>query len=574
MATSENHAGPGTLQRGKACLRCRKRKMRCDGVKPACHQCVRAKKADACEYDDGKGKTRTQILREHISRLEQRIRELEDPEYTSPSVTLHDPHAHQPSPTSSSSSAGSPSGISLASSYSLDIPSSPQTSWLSSNSRFSSPTVKSDSFLSDDLSPPVELSRLLLEIFIPHRHQCGLEVDVERLRESLTLPLQDQPHPALMNAIFMWGCFFSRPGPISQNESLYLSRALDGISDALHHPTKVIDIIQASCLLSLYFLSNGRLLEGTYHGSAAASLAVQWGLHRLSLDEANIVGWEPIVLFKLDQPKDATQEGERILTFWQTFDLDRCWSVALQRPISIQDEKNSPNSINLPWPQSIEEYASCQIDEPNGLHTIQSFIEGRGSTHLGGFSVRAQRVKASALLETANRLSSNWDYLMATSPTYQEDFQAVEQTILRFLSTLVPVHQLDGSIPDVKPTLLVAHTLAHAALIHLHYRFSQDDPTSLDKCLRAARACVAIIRHISENDYDFLDPIIGPCWMAAANSLGSELNSIDGSWALLNRVDIRNEIGLIHYALTKLGTRFPLLGFQAVEVQKLLSNGI
>jgi hypothetical protein len=91
--------------------------MRCDGAKPACQQCTRAKKGDGCEYDDGKGKTRTQLLRENIARLEQRIRELEDPEYTSPSVTLHDPHTHRLSE-SSSSSIGSPGSTAYSNSHS------------------------------------------------------------------------------------------------------------------------------------------------------------------------------------------------------------------------------------------------------------------------------------------------------------------------------------------------------------------------------------------------------------------------------------------------------------------------
>ncbi|KAJ3722647.1 hypothetical protein C8R42DRAFT_579974, partial [Lentinula raphanica] len=60
---------------------------RCDGNRPACQQCTHAKKPEGCEYDDGKGKTRTQILCETIQRLEQRVRELEDPEYISPAVT-------------------------------------------------------------------------------------------------------------------------------------------------------------------------------------------------------------------------------------------------------------------------------------------------------------------------------------------------------------------------------------------------------------------------------------------------------------------------------------------------------
>jgi len=114
---SQEFGAQATLQRGKACLRCRKRKMRCDGLKPACQQCTKAKKADGCEYDDGKGKTRTQILRETIVKLEHRIRELEDPEYVSTSVTLYDPNLHSRS-NSSSSSLGSPESSYLSVSHS------------------------------------------------------------------------------------------------------------------------------------------------------------------------------------------------------------------------------------------------------------------------------------------------------------------------------------------------------------------------------------------------------------------------------------------------------------------------
>jgi hypothetical protein len=86
-------------------------------MKPSCQQCTRAKKAEACEYDDGKGKTRTQILRETIIKLEQRVKELEDPEYISPSVTLFDPHFHSRS-SSLSSSFGSSESSYLSTSHS------------------------------------------------------------------------------------------------------------------------------------------------------------------------------------------------------------------------------------------------------------------------------------------------------------------------------------------------------------------------------------------------------------------------------------------------------------------------
>lgn len=60
-------------------------------------------------------------MREHIARLELRIKELESAEQTSPPVTLFDPHA-QPSPyfseSSSSSSHDSPGGFTVSASAS------------------------------------------------------------------------------------------------------------------------------------------------------------------------------------------------------------------------------------------------------------------------------------------------------------------------------------------------------------------------------------------------------------------------------------------------------------------------
>lgn len=54
-------------------------------------------------------------MREHIARLEMRIKELEHPDQSSPAVTLFDPHAHPSfgSTSSSSSEYGSPGTVSI-----------------------------------------------------------------------------------------------------------------------------------------------------------------------------------------------------------------------------------------------------------------------------------------------------------------------------------------------------------------------------------------------------------------------------------------------------------------------------
>ncbi|KAG1889873.1 hypothetical protein F4604DRAFT_1876620 [Suillus subluteus] len=520
MASNQSTTPPPTLQRGKACLRCR-----CDGSKPACQQCVRAKQHDACQYDDGKGKTRTQLLREHIERLEQRIRELEDPEYTSPSVTLHDPHRHGRSESSSSSLTGSPAstGFSLSvSSFSPSANNSPQSSWIQGIPS-PSPTPFTDIY-HEEPQPTIELAQTLVDVFFSHCRQSLLG-----LHYGSTTGIH---HPVLTNAIFLWACFISRPGPLSTHD------------DALQYQNRLLDVIQASCLLSVYFLSNGRALEGSYHANAAASLAIQCGLHGTIINRSSsFETTASISPFKLDPPKDAIEAGRAHIDVLA---------------VTIPHGSDGYASIIMPWPQDMEEYVAGQIDDLHSFHTVRSFFDHQVTNVRGGFSPLALRVKASALFERAHHLASTWDQPLAMSNAFTDDFQTLEHTIARFIPTLIPVHQLDATLTP--------------AMINLYYPFGADDPISYDKCLRAARCLVSIIKHIADADYEFLDPIIGPCWTCAMDTLIRELNVIESSWPLVSSSDVRSEIGTMLYAMNNLSSRFPLLGYSVAKVQKRLSG--
>ncbi|KAG6920237.1 hypothetical protein DXG01_005006 [Tephrocybe rancida] len=571
-------AGQTTLQRGKACLRCRKRKMRCDGSKPSCQQCVRAKKGEVCEYDDGKGKTRTQLLREHILRLEQRIRELEDPEYISPAVVLYDPHENSRSG-SSSSSFSSPGDTSLYASHSpLSFPSdssptSPNTSWTSLQPVTSpSPSPFTPEIFFDDqqtrFQPPLELARMLLDIFSPHRRQCGLDIHMGRVVDSLTTPLAEQRHPALMNSMYLWACFISRPEPLAQHEDHYLGLALDALRDGLRDGDKIVDIIQGECLLSMYFLANGRILEGSYHATAAAALAVQCGLH-VNTYQDDVWPADPQEPFDTKPSRTGVKEGERILAFWQVYNLDRCWSVILRKPSIIPDGLDPRQSINCPWPQDLAEYENGHINVVLPFQTIRGFMDGEVSP--SGFSTQAMRVKASALFAQADRLSTALDPRMKEPSALLQETQVLEAAIAQFITTLMPLDQLDTVSLEDKHTLLAAHTLAHTASIQLYRPLAQDDHVILDKCAQSARACVAVIKHISDRDYNYLDPIIGPCWSYAADTLIMELETQEAAWTCVD-TDVRNQITALLYAMTTLGPRLPIVAIAAAKVQKRLSE--
>ena len=194
-----------------------------------------------------------------------------------------------------------------------------------------------------------------LDIFTPHRRQCGLDIHMGRVIDSLAGPLEEQRHPVLMNAMYTWACFMSRPDALCQHEEHYLGQALDALPEGLRNGEKILDVIQGSCLLSMYFLANGRVIEGSYHASAAAALAVQCGLHLNPLQEES-GSWESQESSDMKPSRVGMQEGEKILAFWQVYNLDRCWSVILRKPSIIPDTLNLRYSINCPWPQDLAHY--------------------------------------------------------------------------------------------------------------------------------------------------------------------------------------------------------------------------
>ncbi|KAH9988472.1 hypothetical protein BJV74DRAFT_839546 [Russula compacta] len=418
---------------------------------------------------------------------------------------------------------------------------------------------------------PSELAQSLLETFIPHRDQLFFGLHVERLRNSLRCPVEDQRHPILMNAIFLWACYFSRTPSLNQHEPLYLSRATEAFHDWLRGPTKVVDVIQGCCLLSQYFLVNGRIMEGSHYASTAATLALQWGLHRQGTERRD-VGMSLEGTFSLPPAQDAIEHGERILAFWQVFCLDRCWSAALHRPSLISDGPGGLSSIIVPWPQDIFEYEVENFRDLAHLNTVQTFLAHQIQVPVlaGGFSNLALRAKASALFDLAAKVASSWNAGgVALTQLSEQETLAVEDSINRFIASVIPVHQM-GAIPaNDRHNLIVVHTLAQAALIRLYYLRGELDQLCNEKCLHAARGMLLVIARVSDLDIEFLDPIVGCCWASAAHVFIREITQVE-SWSPIASNELGSHVGTITAALSRLSMTFPLAGFLASRLQSSL----
>lgn len=153
-----------------------------------------------------------------------------------------------------------------------------------------------------------------------------------------------------MNAVFLLACHFEQPRSRLSNElgQTFLSKALHEINVALDKSDRLVDIVQASCLLAVYFYLNSRILEAYCHSFAAARLAVGLGLHQirpLNPTEPPLSTSIPIV-----PPMNEIEFRERVAVFWQVFVVDRLWSIASGLPVALTDSSRLA-TIKTPWPK-------------------------------------------------------------------------------------------------------------------------------------------------------------------------------------------------------------------------------
>ncbi|KAI0345051.1 hypothetical protein BDW22DRAFT_990093 [Trametopsis cervina] len=579
------------LQRGKACLSCRQRKMRCDGVRPVCSQCSKAHRETDCQYQDKKQVSRTEMLRAKVKRLEERLRSLENEQ--SPESSSSTPATLSPEPSTSSHMSGiflMQPGMSAAASSSASSESDQTSPLLGFSSHLGSDSevwpsntwaehfsdlpvtlhgpVNDFPLSSPPASPPSSyslafdhaddhyaFSHQLLDIFLAHRRQCAFDVDVGRLRASMTGPPAHRPHPALLDSMYLLGSYFSNSPRHTEKEPYFLQNALVGISSALQHHDRLVQVVQASCLIAIYFFSRGRVLEGYYHSSTAARLAVSLGLHQikpeqwyqLQLDVASSSTQSTFITFKpslqLPAPRDSVEYAERVAVFWQVFIVDRAWSVASGLPAALPDDGSSPRGrIETSWPISIREPSF-----PADLDPLT------GQDH--GKLLPSLRAKAVLLFEKTYRF---------TSQLLQKDnaFMQLDLSLSQLIANLPPMPSLifqdRFSANDIE--LLSVYTLVNASVIHLHRDFFDLDSTSYQRCILAAQSITKAVRDLTEADYEYLDPISSTCWRCAAfvymQSLNIQQSQLMPNSALLD--EIQKELNTLRLAMRALGRVFPV----------------
>ncbi|KEP48767.1 putative GAL4-like zn(II)2Cys6 protein [Rhizoctonia solani 123E] len=407
-----------TLHRGGACLECRRRKLKCDGIRPICGCCQRGKRVSQCNFDPPEGR---------VFALQERIRELEE---SIKAIESQPRRSRRSSPNSTNTpETWSPPILPILNADQYDqaflspqlimVPAS--VDWSPNAMMIDSPTLSFEAYEPSASSPfrqgrstdwlfntplgslagPVEtdplsafalLARMpiatsfepatvsllsspmhdfLIASFMARRREYGLHVDQENLLTSFALP-PDHPsavHPALRNAVYLLACrtLNTQTPALAQYEPLFVDKVRQGIADALEaaHQDKgglFTGVILASTLLARYLLIMGRIREAYHQTASVARFAVSCGLHQLSTLDLRPHSPGSHAPSLLPAPTDYLALGERIHAFWAIYNLDRTISAVAGLPSAFGDDGSDHvdacERITTLWPRPLREYRS------------------------------------------------------------------------------------------------------------------------------------------------------------------------------------------------------------------------
>ncbi|KIK33307.1 hypothetical protein CY34DRAFT_813715 [Suillus luteus UH-Slu-Lm8-n1] len=579
----------GGLERGKACISCRRRKIRCDGVRPTCGQCIRGNRLDDCEYTDGQGRSRTSMLEQDIVRLQARVQELEHPEHTTPAVALHHPYSSSSDvPQSSSVLLGfQPSYISA----SISSASSSETCKsfhvhhhaFSSYSAASSPTIpltwgdfRQSSWWAKE-EPPTQIILESLDNILPYADELGFFLHIPRLRNTLMTASSRGIPIALQNAIVLL-CLHTTETNQPAFEQTVLSRCLRQLPDILPSCSSstrdLLNVLQTEVLLAYYLFRVGRVVEAKYHSSAAAGLVLSFRLHS-SLPPEGESGPPSDMRFNIfrttfPSPVDDIEQTEAIYAFWNVFARDKSMSAVLGVPPSIGISVR----VSVPWPGQMQEVSLVNQDTHfterrqgiGQVDTIQQFLAD-GQSEKGDLdSALAFHAKAAVLLDEVNHLVELYtsDPRVQETQSFRAQFTSLD-ALIQHMQAFIPSNasltneaspsSSQSILTPPSPRLVSRHSvyiqsLLSLATIRLHSPF-RDSYLSNAKIVRAAVLIARALQCVNVNTLQYFDPDI-IIWINASFVICAEITRLRALTAWPTQFPVHGE-GLVHDLRTLLG---------------------
>ncbi|GAA5845123.1 hypothetical protein JCM9279_005442 [Rhodotorula babjevae] len=341
--SSVGSAHPPSLERGKACLTCRRRRVKCDGARPVCARCAKSARAHGedpssfvCVYDAGVPKVKTSTspgavnkdsdaiadlaaqiaeLKEQLS--QQRPQQQQQPEHSPQPIASTSSHTldANPPPTWSTSTPTFSSSASTnyypAASTSLVWSSSVSAPYSTGSDltdlataaeplyQLPLPTINwgalTHSSYPSDLPSPGLFARLV-DVYFAKPHLATGLINERRFRQSLTyleLPSDPRsPSPCLLHAMVATAALlvpesFYAPheprywSPKSSLSSHHAKLAERALDPAFQRGRQLLQVVQASVLCCFCAYTDARFGDTWLVSAMAARLAVTVGLNHV-----------------------------------------------------------------------------------------------------------------------------------------------------------------------------------------------------------------------------------------------------------------------------------------------------
>ncbi|KAI1746799.1 fungal-specific transcription factor [Xylaria castorea] len=525
-----------------ACMLCRKRKLRCDGIKPSCSTCSRL--GHSCEYDEVRKKSGPK--RGYVKALEERLKQVEEllktqepgsstsPETTKTPNVAFEQTLNQQATASASFNVANPS-IAIAGDRDLDrwrfSGESPQGNGLDEfNFTSNMPIGMSNmdpSFTWEMIGlgleeplPPQETIDELHQIFFEKIHPSLPMIHKFRYLAAMNLAPSQRPPVALRYAIWTLAC--SITDKYKDLKDLFYQRArkyveADAIKGYGEHSITIAHC-QTHVLLASYEFKMMYFPRAWMNTGAAVRLGQMIGLHRIDGNGLDVKQCLP-------PPRDWTEREERRRTFWMAFCEDRYASIGTGWPMTI-DERDimtnlpaSEEAFNLSRPEQTQTLADAM--SPAGAAKLSAFggivlmatLFGRNLTHLHRPDVDDRDHDMHGEFWKRHRLLDN---------------------ILLNTSLNLP-NQLKLPAGLNNPNIVFTNMNIHTSTICLHQAaiFKADKnilpPTvsaeSKVRCITAANEIASIMRMTSHMDLSVMNPFISFCLYVAARVFVQYLKS-------------------------------------------------
>ncbi|KAI5819766.1 C6 transcription factor Prf [Pyronema omphalodes] len=546
--TSTNSTSSSEVPKPKriACVVCRKRKLRCNGIKPSCGTCSRL--GHDCSYDEIRRKSGPK--RGYVKALEARLAQVEtllleksssSPERnlgrlpfpssnsvdTYPSTNVVDPLLFNASTTDDALDPLSPgdfmglqkegNGNGIGTEGSGNGDGLFTTSQMNRMNRMNQQSMAWEmiSLGIEEALPDPEIIEELHKIYFSHLHPCFPIIHRPRYFSTLFLAPHLRPAIALRYAIWTLASSISDRYSHLQTHFYHLTRKYLEETELKGHGENIISLSTAqSWLLICSYEFKKMYFPRAWMSSGRAVRSCQMmGLHKID-------GFPGDVSQKLclPGPKDEIEKEERRRVFWGAFCLDRYASLGTGWPMAV-DERDV--FTNLPGPEDAWEVGrkvrGLSLKEamtPEGAGLVGPFagvcllanIFGRNLTHI--------HRPEDGDTEGKDDLNSG----------FWKRHRYLDNVLCNLQLSIPPALRLPQGIED--PNVVFMNMNMQTSIICLHqaalYRSEKHRlPASVTadskcRCLSAAMAITSIMKTVCHQDLSGMNPFIAFCLYVAA----------------------------------------------------------